>query len=179
MLLERFIQYNKKWSTISESLKGRNLNSVKNRFHSLLKRNGLSSPENDGIQALIEKMKNSKNLPQFTEESPVETEEEKIEEPVKKQIKVEEDKNQGKSMSMMLNMQNQCQMYNQYLSFAAFMNNSTPQIRPQPFFGGFPNSYVPPSFGRNPGNFNMMPPFFNNGQFKCKVFQKKLKMDFF
>ena len=82
-------------------------------------------------------------------------------------------------MSMMLNMQNQCQMYNQYLSFAAFMNNSTPQIRPQPFFGGFPNSYVPPSFGRNPGNFNMMPPFFNNGQFKCKVFQKKLKMVYF
>ncbi len=170
MLLERFIKYNKKWSTISESLKGRNLNSVKNRFHSLLKRNGILSPENDSIQSLIEKIKHSKNLSEFSKESSLEEkiEEEKIEELPKTQIKVEEDKNQEKYMNMMINLQNQCQMYNQCLSLASFMNNATPQIRPPPYFGGFLNSFSLPSFGRNPENFNTIPHFFNNSQFKSR-----------
>ena len=58
-LLEKYIKFNNKWSIIAESLKGRNLNSVKNRFNSLLKKFMVMKPSKENIEQLMERIKNS------------------------------------------------------------------------------------------------------------------------
>ena len=192
VLLERFIQYNKKWATISESLKGRNLNSVKNRFHSILKKNNISEPDNEQIKSLIQKLKFSETVvdnDQINEIDDDDNDDEEIKEveangeKPKKQIKLEENmdkqENQIKYFEMFKNMQNQYQMFQQYCNFANAFNTTQ---RPPAFFPpGIPPNFMPNPL-RNTMNFNpMMASFLNpESSIKSMIELKKYNLkDFF
>lgn len=123
--MKGYQENNKKWSIISEALKGRNLNSVKNRFHSILKKNGCSDPTNENIESIIQKLKkaefsiNTSKISSDTEE--VNDEKElKFEEP-KKQVKIE---NSEKSIQEMYkNMYTHFQFLNQYHNYLNMANS--------------------------------------------------------
>ena len=171
-LLEQYLKFNKKWSTISESLKGRNLNSVKNRFHSLLKKFKISEAEDENIKALIKRLKNTETFEtkdiSITSEEEEENEDLKIKESPKKKIKIETPQNIMPPNTIPII---------PYLIKP--LNESFPFYHPfNPFFG-FPN----PQMGI-PGAFEHFNGYFMNGfmqQFKMEspLFMPKQLKSFF
>ena len=171
-LLEQYLKFNKKWSTISESLKGRNLNSVKNRFHSLLKKCKISEAEDENIKALIKRLKNTETFEtkdiSITSEEEEENEDLKIKESPKKKIKIETPQNIMPPNTIPI-----------IPSLIKPLNESFPFYHPfNPFFG-FPN----PQMGI-PGAFEHFNGYFMNGfmqQFKMEspLFMPKQLKSFF
>lgn len=161
-LLERFQQYNKKWSVISEVLKGRNLNSVKNRFHSLLKKNDISEPTSENINQLIVKLKNSDTSDSFIKDSSSELgkydedkEEVKLNEDPKKKLKLEE----GQTEKNAKDFQNQFQIFNQFMVLAnAFNDSKSNQQMPQQGYFPFNPFFAAAMMNKNPMDFPFLSP---------------------
>lgn len=132
--MKGYQENNKKWSIISESLKGRNLNSVKNRFHSILKKNGVIEPTNENIESVIQKLKKAEcsiNASKISSdnENNDDDEEIKFEEPPKKQLKVEKHNDIQEMYKGMLNHFQLMTEYSQYFNMAnAFMGANFPNF---------------------------------------------------